>query len=235
MNKWFELIDNQTGKRYRISYAKNVSTEKRERWRKEWKEGRISFVCGCGCPFGINARGAMYYPAELKNKNGNRRHGKECIKYREEVEREKMLMVLSVIPKRPKEAGIYRRDWVEICKEWDMTEPERFLKQLICIEDGVERKLTHYVQNVKEVNENCRFLVSGVVKEIKCYPYGFRKLTLCTSSGKRHTVWLSDTFFDSYRSELNVEDRFIGFCYVRHEKWKGELYRKIYVLEGLIA
>lgn len=236
MNKWFELIDNQTGKRYRISYDKTISNEKRERWRKEWKAGKISFECGCGCPFGINAKGAMYYPADLANRNGERRHLKSCVKYRKEIVKEREVLILSDIPKKPKDAGIYRLDWLLQCEGWnDVERQKQLLKELYCFEDGVEKKLNQYVKDIKTVKENCRFLLFGIIKEVKCYPYGFRKLTVYTQNKQYQSIWLADTFLASYEDEIEINDMFVGFCFIRHEKWKNNLYRKIYVLEGLIA
>lgn len=242
MNRWFELIDRQSGKRYRIDYDKPITKEKRERWRKEWKTGKIAFQCGCGCPFGLNAKGAMYYPAELVNKNGERRHTKDCVKYREEVEKkEEAVLVLTDIPKHPKEAGLYRGDWERICRvatdEIKSSNGGTWSKvfSIRTLENGAEKRLKHYSKDIKTVDANVRVFVVARIKELKPYPYGFVKLTLLLNNQKSCSVWLSDGFVSSCGKTIQPDDVFVGFCFVRNEQWKGTTYRKIYVLEGLVA
>lgn len=237
-NESFYLIVVKTGKKYRMKYANTIDEKKREQWRKEWKAGKIRFECGCGSKFGINARGAIYYPAGCEKQ----RHQRHCIKYRPESEKvENSTLILSDIPHHPKESGKYRSDWLSLCgehvKELKQTNGSSIFKilKLNCIEANEVKSLKQYMKNLKELDENERCFLVSKIQAIQEYPYGFVKLTVLDASQTNHSIWLSKTFIHELPHALEIGQVFIGFCFLRIEKWKQTTYRKIYVLEGVVA
>jgi len=221
-----------------MNYAKNIDGNKRDQWRKEWTAGKIRFECGCGSEFGINAKGAIYYPAGCEKQ----RHQKHCIKYRPASEKvENSTLILSDIPNHPKQSGKYRMDWLTLCKEnvkeLKQTNGSSIFKifKLDCMEGSKINSLKHYMKNTKNLNENERCFVVSKIQAIKEYPYGFVKLTVLDANQNHYSIWLSKTFINELPHSLEIGQVFIGFCFLRIEQWKQTTYRKIYVLEGVVT
>lgn len=234
MKDWYELTDIQKGKTYRIRYENLIDKEKRMRWRKGWKDGKLRFRCGCGCPFGWNARGAIYYPAGVEA-----HHKKDCIKFKEE--RVKETIRLMDVPKHPRDAGVYKTDWEPVYRDvvtrFKQSDGQSVISifNVYCQLANQEKRVTHFLRKASECQEGQRFLVISRVQEGTSMPYGFIKVILLDSNQKRFVAWFSNRFIETLGRPLSVDDVFVGFCYVRLEQWKGTAFRKVYVLEGVIG
>lgn len=230
MNNWYELYDHQRMKTYRISYDKPLTRKQRIRWRREWEEGKISFRCGCGCPFGINANGAIYYPSDLKYDNIEKKHKENCVRYRKE--KTVPVFIIRDIPKSPKLSGIYREDWVDDVEQLiERNKSEWWAGAKVCLREKVS-KIESYLKESKDYEEKQLFLIVGRIKEIKTSHFGYKKTIIFTEQEETVSIWVSETFFDG--REINRPNVvFFGFCYVRNERWKDSIFKKIYANEGL--
>lgn len=250
----FILTNTKSQKSYRFSYDRVYTVEEKMIWRKQWLKGMITLQCGCGKAFGINKRGAIYYPASEEKQE----HASHCRKAKENDSRLRVpvesFCLIPSIPRHPrdipidhcKEASVVE-DWIA-CHGRNRSSFKGFLQKKVATNGEetlpVTRVLVERREDIQEKkpDQDVLFFIRPV-KTIKEERYGFKKVILLDVSGQEIAVWIKSSCFDhmlnhqmiTSKSDKSTEPLwFVGMGYIREELWNNRTLRKLYILRGAI-
>lgn len=254
----FILTNTKSQKSYRFSYDRVYTVEEKMNWRKQWLKGMITLRCGCGKVFGINKRGAIYYPASEEKQE----HAGHCRKAKEKTS---MLQIpvesfclLPPIPRHPKDILVESCEEAHVIERWiayygrNRSSFKGFLQKKMATSGEKNLPVTNILVErrkdlqAKKPEEDVLFFIRPV-KSIQEERYGFKKVILLDVENQDVSVWIKSSCFSHMSGAQTLTSEkdkstpkpsqplwFVGMGYLREEKWNNRILRKLYILRGAI-